>query len=192
MSDRPRYYFAYGSNLHPLRLGLRTPSCRPLGVAGLSGYALRFNIRSDGDGSAKANAHYTGDERDRLLGIVYGIEPDDIPVLDRIEGLGPRGYRVVRERVALERTPLEVFLYAARVTVDDSAIEAWTWYRDLVWHGARWNGFPSDYLDRIARVPAAPDPDAERHARNAGILKAMPDWRPADGYGNPLGSSDLS
>lgn len=40
MSD-PLLYFAYGSNLHPLRLQRRTPSARLAGLAVLEGHVLR-------------------------------------------------------------------------------------------------------------------------------------------------------
>ncbi|WP_440997908.1 gamma-glutamylcyclotransferase family protein [Arhodomonas sp. SL1] len=177
-----RRYFAYGSNLHPLRLGLRTPGCRLLGTAALPDYQLRFHKRSDGDGSAKADARHTGAGDDRVLGAVYEMRDDEIPVLDRIEGLGPGGYRVTTETVSLNGEALTVFLYVA---VDSHIVPDWrpfAWYRDLVWHGARWQGFPADYVETIAAVQARPDPEPQRSADNRRLLEVMPDWRLEHGY----------
>ena len=52
-------YFAYGSNLHPTRLGDRAPSVELVGTAVLEGHALRFHKRG-ADGSGKCNALATG------------------------------------------------------------------------------------------------------------------------------------
>jgi len=37
------YYFAYGSNLHPLRLQARLSSAQLIGTTILPGYALKFH-----------------------------------------------------------------------------------------------------------------------------------------------------
>ncbi|MCS4503495.1 hypothetical protein KBTX_03512 [wastewater metagenome] len=186
MSERgTNLYFAYGSNLHPLRLGLRTPQCRQLGTATLSGYRLRFHKRSDGDGSAKADAHRTGEAADRVHGVVYAMADDEIPVLDDIEGLGPGGYEVRTETLTLGGEPRMVFLYTAVTSHVDPHGRPFAWYRDLVWHGARWQGFPGDYVAAIGAVAAGDDPDPARRAKNERLLEAMPGWHPDHGYHLP-------
>lgn len=179
---RPHHYFAYGSNLHPLRLGRRTPSCRLMGVAQLLGYQLRFHKRSDLDGSAKCNVVQTEAPLHAVIGVVYQMDPEDMAVLDRIEGLGPGGYERRAASVVLERRSMEVFFYAATETHIDARLTPFTWYRDLVWRGALWHRFPANYVERIRRVTAMADPDPARSAEHQALLQAMHAWRPEHGF----------
>ncbi|MGD8709019.1 MAG: gamma-glutamylcyclotransferase [Ectothiorhodospiraceae bacterium] len=181
--SRPRRYFAYGSNLHPLRLGRRTPSCRQLGTAALPAHDLRFHKLSEGDGSAKADARYTGRTEDAVLGVVYEMDVSELEILDEIEGLG--GYRVEIAEVGLAGNPVSVFFYAARETHIDPVALPFDWYRDLIWRGAAWQDMPAHYVERIRQVEAVPDPDARRSRRNAELLALMPGWRPEHGYDLP-------
>ena len=45
-----------------------------------------------------------------------------------------------------------------------------TWYRDLVVAGAIEHGLPPRYVEELARVPAAADPDVARAARARRLL----------------------
>jgi gamma-glutamylcyclotransferase len=85
----PRY-FAYGSNLHPLRLIERVPSESWVGVIELTKHRLMFHKHST-DGSSKCNLVPTGSEADLIYGAIYEIDPAQKPDLDRVEGKG-RGY----------------------------------------------------------------------------------------------------
>lgn len=185
-ADRPPHYFAYGSNLHPLRLGLRTPSAVLSGVAELPAHALRFHKRSDADGSAKADAHGTGEPADRLPGAVFRLDPADFPALDRVEGLGPGGYELVTETVVLaDGGALEVFLYRALPTHVVSGWRPFDWYRDLVLRGAQWHGLPAAHREAVAAVPVRADPDPGRRETHARLLEALAVWRPGTGYSLP-------
>lgn len=181
---RPRVYFAYGSNMHPLRLGLRTPSARLLGRASLSGFQLRFHTRSDGDGSAKGDAWYTGNKEDTLYGAAYQIDPDELDALDRIEGVG-MGHRLLVADVDLAGERQEVFLYVAEHSHIDDRLQPYAWYRDIIWLGAAWHGIPDDYVAAIQAVPAQEDPDAERRELNEALLARFADWLPEHGYRQP-------
>ena len=75
-------YFAYGSNLHPLRLRARVPSSRLVGRAKLRGHALRCHKKSLFDGSGKCDAYPTGREDDCVLGAVFTLDAAERPVLD--------------------------------------------------------------------------------------------------------------
>jgi hypothetical protein len=90
------HYFAYGSNMCTAKLRDRVPSARPLFVAKLQEHILRFQKRST-DGSAKADAEFTGDSNDVVWGVVFEIDSDQKHALDRREGLG----RVVMKRSQL-------------------------------------------------------------------------------------------
>jgi gamma-glutamylcyclotransferase len=58
------------------RLFDRVPSARYEFVASLSGHALRFHKRSS-DGSAKADAFFTGEEKDKVWGVVVDVPDED-------------------------------------------------------------------------------------------------------------------
>lgn len=180
--SRPRHYFAYGSNLHPLRLGRRTSSCRLLGVTELTGYRLHFHKRSDADGSGKCNILPTDEHRHTVMGAVYQLDAQDRAVLDRIEGLGPGGYERRTAEVVLAGQRAPVYFYAALETHIDARLAPFTWYRDLVWYGAVWHGFPASYVERIRRVAARADPDPTRCAEHQALFQAIQAWRPEHGY----------
>lgn len=182
MTDRPPYYFAYGSNLHPLRLGRRTPSLRLRGCAWLPGYDLRFHKICEVDDSAKANAYRTDSPVDGIRGAVYQLDAADFPALDEVEGLGKGGYELRTALLEVEGEPAHVFFYTARRDFIDPDRRPWSWYRDLVLRGAEWHEMPSDYIEAIRQVPAARDPDQQRRRENDALVAVMPDWRHEDGF----------
>jgi hypothetical protein len=164
-------YFAYGSNLHPVRLGRRCPSATLLGTGVLPGWELTFHKRGR-DGSAKGDASWTGHPGDRLRVAAFELSTADKARLDAVEGLG-RGYRegVVRVRVAgVERTGS---LYVAEAGAVDETLRPFTWYRAMVVAGAEYHGFPEPYLDRLRAVSPAPDPDVRRSAEQWPLLAEM-------------------
>ncbi len=170
-------YFAYGSNLSYARLAARIGGCAVLGTAELRGFRLEFHKRG-ADGSAKCNAHRTDHHADSVLGVIYVISETQKSVLDRYEGVG-FGYEVhdveatlhgsagARNATASRRGAV-VYLADPAYVGDD--VVPYSWYRDFVSVGARSHGLPDHYVSMIERVPAATDPDVERHRHNARIL----------------------
>lgn len=158
-------YLAYGSNMHPARLGARTPSARALCVAPLPGWQLAFHKRSH-DGSGKCSLVQTGDPNDLAYGVLYALDPVDRPALDAAEGLGA-GYALR----TLEIEPHgEVFFYLAEPAHIDDALLPYDWYLRFVVEGARHHRLPQDYLRALEAVHAMADPDPRRVALNAEIL----------------------
>jgi len=168
----PLLYFAYGSNLHPLRLQRRTPSARLAGLAVLEGHVLRFHKRSDRDGSAKCDAWHTGRAGDRVLGAIYHLHPGEVEILDRFEGVGSGYLREVVEVLA-DGALRRAFTYRAQASHVDSAARPYDWYREYVLRGARYHGLPAAYLRRIESVAAIPDPDPERGPRELALALAL-------------------
>lgn len=159
--------FAYGSNMSIRRLQARVPEARFRTVAWLRGHRLVFHKRSREDQSAKCDALHTGDSEDWVVGVVYDIPAHGKPVLDHIEGLG-KGYEEALIRpLTPEGEVLEARMYAA--TDVDASLTPYSWYRAHVLIGARENGFPTEYVARIARTPAELDPDRQRHRRELAI-----------------------
>jgi hypothetical protein len=69
----PVVHFAYGANMSAARLRKRMPSCKPLGIATLPGYELRFHKRSM-DKSGKCNAFASGNNN-RVIGVLFSFDP---------------------------------------------------------------------------------------------------------------------
>lgn len=167
---RPVRYFAYGSNLHPVRLRERVPSARLVGTAVLPGWRLQFHKRGR-DRSAKCDVIPAAPKGDAVHGAIFALEPEERVRLDRAEGLG-RGY----EERWLELPDVgPVFFYVAAATHVDDRLLPFTWYRALVVAGARFHGFPRSYIRAIAAVPSVPDPRADRRERHLRLLARLRD-----------------
>ena len=167
--DKRLHYFAYGSNLHPVRLSRRVPSARLTGIATLAEFTLRFHKRGGGD-SGKCNAFYTGQQEHHVLGAVYEIAAEEKPILDDYEG---PGYEVNFLTVERAGDPLNVFSYIATESYIDEMLQPFTWYRELVRLGARYHGFTDSYFNAFLAVNALPDPNVARHERNQRLIALM-------------------
>lgn len=163
-----RYYLAYGSNLHPARLCERVPSARLLGTVELPERALRFSKRSV-DGSAKCTIG-PGGPSPSVHAAVYRIDPRQRQALDRVEGLGA-GYAEERATVAVAGQVIEAFYYVASSDWLDESLQPYHWYKALVLAGAHYHGFPPQYIATLEQVTSIDDPDPERRAMNARLLK---------------------
>ena len=160
-------YFAYGSNLHPLRLRLRACSARKIGRAVLRGYSLRFHKRGL-DGSSKCDAVLTGRREDMLQGIVYRVAKRDWRALDRAEDLG-RGYERVRLCVSVGSRRRVVYAYRARPGAIVQGLRPFDWYLDYVVRGALYHGLSRRYIRTIAGEWVVRDRNAARRTCNLGI-----------------------
>lgn len=158
------HYFAYGSNLHPVRLRERVPSSVIVGPGVLQGYALRFHKRGR-DGSAKCDI--VPEEGAEVHGALYAVDPRELPRLDAAE----RGYERVCVRAARAAGTIEVTTYRARPESIASGLLPYRWYRALVVVGARHHRLPAAYSDAIEAGPSWDDPDPRR-ARAMGELLA--------------------
>lgn len=162
------YYFAYGSNLHPMRLRARTRSASVLGRARLRGYRLRFHKRGR-DLSAKCDAWRTGRREDMVHGVLYRIARGDRRILDRAEDLG-QGYDRVRLRVSVSGRQRVVFTYLARREAIAVGLRPFDWYLEYVQRGARHHGLPGRYLQRLRREASVRDRSSVRRRLNRRVL----------------------
>jgi gamma-glutamylcyclotransferase len=158
--------FAYGSNMLSARLRERCPSARPLGVARLPGYELRWHKRSK-DGSGKCDV--VPNDGETVFGVVYEIDASERAALDQAEGLG-HGYHRKDLAVILNGGTVTVSIYVATET--DSALKPYTWYKALVVAGAKEHGLPAPYIASLEAVEASEDPDYTRHAKNMCIVSS--------------------
>jgi len=153
-----RLYFAYGSNLSWRRISApdRAPSATLVGRAELGCHVLRLHKRGR-DGSAKCDAFATGNEEDRVLGVVYRINAADEAALDRVEGLGV-GYDKVSVTVKTETaasavSSMQAMTYVARPSHIDPTLMPFDWYMKLVLEGAREHGLDEEYVELLDRIP---------------------------------------
>jgi gamma-glutamylcyclotransferase len=156
-------YFAYGSNLHPLRLIERVSSATLVGVVTLTSHRLMFHKHSI-DESSKCNVIRTGDENDRVFGAIYEIDPAQKPDLDCIEG---RGCGYVDHHLSLQYQGREYtcFTYVAQRSYIVDHLKPYHWYKQLVVLGARYLRFPDVYVCSVESVESMEDPDEQRKKR---------------------------
>ena len=159
-------YAAYGSNLHPLRLQKRVPTARLLGTSTLSGYELRFNKKSDVDGSGKCSINIA---KGVVYVAVFEISNTEKPDLDRIEGLG-KGYR--QQSIQLEEYG-DCLTYVADPMAIDETILPMDWYKEMVLLGCISNRFPKDYVSYIETVGSVQDSKMKRARANWKIIEEL-------------------
>jgi len=154
------HYFAYGSNLHPMRLMERVPSAKLVGVIELSEHSLTFHKKSD-DGSSKCNLLQTGVETDFVHGAIYEVEPEHKSELDRFEGIG---YGYIDNQINLQHQGQEYtcFTYIAQRSHIFDHLKPYHWYKKLVVLGARYLQLPGSYISSIESVESVEDPDGKR------------------------------
>ncbi|MEM9256709.1 MAG: gamma-glutamylcyclotransferase family protein [Pseudomonadota bacterium] len=155
-------YFAYGSNMSLKRLRARVPSAEPLGTAQLRGHRLCFHMPS-GDGSAKCDALDTGKHYDLVWGVIFEIDMDHKPALDRAESLGELYHEKTVRLHTDDGDTHEAFTYCALVTGEGR--HPYSWYHHHVVSGAREFALPAGYVAEIAAVAHIQDPEAARDAR---------------------------
>ncbi len=138
-------YFAYGSNLDPEQMASRCPSARPAFTAQLQQYRLDFTYFSArwSGGSADVVRHFG----ESVWGIVYELDPADLPRLDRFEG----GYRRVFLPVRDARAQAQ-HVISYEVPLKRSFRPTTAYIRKMLVAGEHW-GLPEAYLERLRRTP---------------------------------------
>ena len=169
------HYFAYGSNLHPMRLMERVPSANLVGVIELSKHSLSFHKKSS-DGSSKCNLSYTGAETDLVHGAIYEVDAEHKSELDRFEG---KGYGYIDNQIKLQHQGREYtcFTYIAQQSHIVDNLKPYHWYKKLVVLGARYLQCPDSYVLSIESVESVEDPDWERREEKEILIKNIVNYR---------------
>ena len=170
-------YFAYGSNLHPVRLCERVPSDRLSTTGWLNRYRLAFHKRGQ-DGSGKCNLFYTGQTSDYVLGAIYTLDREHKADLDRFEGRG-NGY--IDQQLEIETTSgtRNCFSYIAEQGHIDDRLLPYHWYKHLVGEGARFLQFHASYVRTIDEIGSHPDPHRQRDREHRALIERMKKYRGA-------------
>lgn len=164
-------YFAYGSNLHPLRLAARVPSAKLIGNVELSGYRLTFHKRSL-DGSGKCLIFPDQDARSPVFGALYEFKREEKQLLDLVEGLGS-GYDESLLELICGKTRYTAYTYIAQPAYIDTALAPYHWYKQLVVAGSRYHNFPQSYIENLEATISCDDPDEERTTLNEALLQRI-------------------
>ncbi|NIN36071.1 MAG: gamma-glutamylcyclotransferase [Gammaproteobacteria bacterium] len=149
-----RFYFAYGSNLHPNWLRSRVPSAEIVSRLDIARWKLCFH-KAGTDGSAKCNIISTNSAEDIVHGVIYEFNAMEQDRLDEAE----LGYHA---RLIQFGQYQDMLIYVARNETISDQILPYSWYRDIVIAGAEYHRFPGNYIKFLQSFNASPDPNEER------------------------------
>lgn len=142
-------YFAYGSNLSPVRMRERIAGARALGAARLAGRRLCFDKRGM-DGSGKANLR--DDPHASVWGALYRFDPDE---WRRLDGFEP-GYARVGVEVEWRGETRAAQTYMSGELTEDPVPLAG--YKRWIVEGARAHGLPEAWIRWLESLPERADP----------------------------------
>jgi gamma-glutamylcyclotransferase len=160
--------FAYGSNMPIRRMCSRVAGATVVATGYVCHRQFAYHKRGV-DGSAKADAVFTGRGSDRIWGVVYRLAPDEKQILDRHETLGV-GYDHEQVEVIAEERICQAWIYVARREAIDARLLPYSWYHKLVIHGAEQHRLPQPYIEQLRQFQSIKDPDAARHDRNRRLI----------------------
>ncbi len=169
------YYFAYGSNLHPMRLMERVSSAELIGVTEHPHHSLTFHKKSS-DGSSKCNMFHTGKGSDLIHGAIYKIKAEHKTDLDGFEGKGV-GYIDSQIRLQHNEEEYSCFTYHAQQSHIVSHLQPYHWYKQLVVLGARYLRFPDLYISSIEAIESIDDPDLNRRKEKEVLIENIIKYR---------------
>ncbi|MBD3617240.1 MAG: gamma-glutamylcyclotransferase [Gracilimonas sp.] len=165
-------YFAYGSNLHPIRLEDRLGKVDFHGIGKLSYTEIHFH-KTGSDGSGKATIESSSERSKYVLGAMYELSKSQEKLLDKFESLG-FGYNKLIVEVELEKgEEITCFTYQGMREYVDYTCQPFHWYKQLVAQGSRFLGFPSEYTNFIENIDSIADLNKKRVNTNERLIKLM-------------------
>lgn len=165
-------YFAYGSNLHPIRLEDRVGKVNFRGVGKLNYTEIHFH-KIGSDGSGKATIKSSAEYRNYVLGAVYELSKKQEKLLDKFESLGA-GYNKMEVEVEFDNNEkFSCFTYEGMREYVDYTSLPFHWYKQLVVQGSRFLNFPTGYINFIENIDSVADNDVKRVEQNKRLIKLM-------------------
>jgi len=161
--------FAYGSNMNLNRLKNRVPSAVKISNGFIEGFSLKCSKASK-DGSGKATVLNTGNKVNLVWGVLFEIDEKEKPQLDKAEALN-YGYD---ERIIEVNGGKEIHLaqiYFANDKSINEELKPYNWYKAFITEGAKENGLPNDYINKLESLNSEQDKNYERRIKNENILK---------------------
>lgn len=160
-------YFAYGFNMSAPRLSNRIKPIRHLANGYLDGYQLTFDKVSK-DESGKCDCKRTGNEGHRVWGVLFAIDANNLPDLDRYEDAG-RTYERKEVQVMTDQGIVSAITYFANKT--KPGLKPYHWYRYHVLYGAREAKLPPDYIAAIEHIEEIQDLNVARIEENMAVYR---------------------
>lgn len=142
-------YFAYGSNMSSEELQAVCPGAEFLSIARLPDRRLDFTRYSAKRRGGVADiVESTGDE---VWGVLYKIPDDELPALDRKEGVAAAAYkRTYVEVIAPTDERVEVLTYTVvKKAPTEPPSRA---YLDIILSGAREHSLPVEYVGMLEQI----------------------------------------
>lgn len=161
-------YFAYGSNMLTRRLEKRIGTVKLLGTGILKQHKFSFNKKSK-DGSLKADAFYTGDNADEVIGVLFEITDSQKKSLDKAEGLG-YGYDLKTVKVSRSDQIIDVVTYVSTDNDQTGVNAPYNWYSEIIIAGAMEHNLPSAYIEIIKSNKTKIDLDSSRSVKELSII----------------------
>lgn len=161
-------YFAYGANMFSRRIN--ASNIAPSAIAVSSGYILgrRFTFgKVSRDGSGKSNIETTGNQRNRVYGVLYKINVKDRENLNQAEGLGT-GYSELNVPVVTSTGTHTAVTFAG--SYKEAVLRPYHWHKAMVIVGAIEHGLPSEYIEWLRIFEAQGDANIERCAEREALL----------------------
>lgn len=169
--------FAYGSNMDSKRLSARVSSARSIATAYITKYQLHFNKASE-DKTAKANIMQTENDNDIVWGVIFEIDDQQKPLLDKYEGLG-KGYN--EENLLFTdaaNNTYEAWVYIGDTDALNEELLPFESYKQHCLSGAEEHNLPADYVDKIRAVKSQGDiksvPTIETTAPSSTLINTPP------------------
>jgi len=161
--------FSYGSNMYSKRLVKRVQSAEIRGIGKAQGFKIEFSKKSK-DNSGKATLIRTTNKSDIVWGTISTILKKEKHLLDEAEGLG-EGYNEIHVPIKIKTGEIICpIAYIADDSYIDKELIPYRWYKTLVIEGAKKNGLPEKYIEKLELQKAKEDKNIERAKRELKIL----------------------
>jgi len=142
-------YFAYGSNMLTQRIRINNPSARFQSLGRLHHHKLDFNHKSKRWGGAVATIEE--EEGNEVWGVLWQLSIDDLPKLDKQEGV-PKLYRRKEVEVDIEGSGLtKAVTYQLTVPKLDDRRPSKI-YRQVILNGAAEHSLPDHYRKKLEDI----------------------------------------
>jgi len=138
MTNKFTYYFAYGSNLNASQLLHRCPNAIYIKKYILRGYKLVFDYY--------ASIEYTGNQNDKVRGVIYALSSEDLNSLDRYEGVSNNCYRKTFFKLSIRGQNSLVLTY---IKVSNGRSNPTKTYLNKIKRGYKFWGFDLSCLKNI-------------------------------------------